>query len=363
MKSKKLLLILLIIICANKMVAQEKMHLITLEPETVLDADFYISEILDDRQIKENIGVAQKGLMNKQVPANFSEDFSAHLMNYFSAILPEKPSAEPLILKIHKLYISERTAAMSELGTCEVELEFLREENGKLYALDTYESKVEGKGADVTVKHDERIQEAIQNCIREFSDSDWKNKELAEAKPSDMEDKNVINQDFIPKKGLYMDFEDLLNNTPKQDIAYREKSIAQSKKTEHFQIFQPEKNKRIKNLFGYSDGKNIYLNASRYTQADYFIKSKLIGRYMYFEDQYSNPTAAASFGIMGAVVSIKYTGIVLDTKTGVTTVLNNKNMENILSGYPELLNEYNQTKKTVEDDRKMIEKINNLQKV
>lgn len=362
MKAKNLFCLVFLILGILKITAQEKMHLISLEPGAVLNADFYITEVLDARKIKENIGVAQTGLMNKQVPANFKEDFNLHLKNYLNSILPAKPEAEALTLKVHTLYISERTSAMSELGTCEVKIEFLKEENGISYSLGTFQSNIEGKGMDVTAKHDERIKEALENCIAKFSASNWRNPANAQIQ-SDSKNINKFNSEISLKKGLYLDFEDLVNNTPKQDLQYRVKSIAKTKKTEHFQVLQQEKNKRIKNLFGYSDGQNIYLNASRYTQSDYFIKSKMIGRYIYFEDQFSSPAATAALGLIGAAVSTKHTGIVLDTETGITSVLNNRNMEIILSEYPELLKEYNLSRKTIEDDRKMIEKINNLPEI
>ena len=359
MKAKNLFCLLVLVFGFGKITAQEKMHLITLKPEADLNFDFYVTEVQDVRQIRGNIGIAQTGLMNKQVPANFSEDFSHHLKAYFNSILPEKSIAQPLIVKVHKLYISERTAAMSELGSCEVSLEFLKSENGNMYSFGTFQSSVEGKGMDVTPKHDDRIKEAIKNCITKFIASNWQNSEIAEV-TSDLKVKNQFDVKQILKAGLYFDFEDLVNNSPKQDLPYRTKKISENNKSEHFQVLQQERKKRVKNLFGYSDGKNIYLNATRYTQSEYFIKSKFIGRYIYFEDQYSSPTATAAFGLIGAAVSNRHTGIVLDTKTGITTVLNNKNMENLLKDYPELLNEYNRSKKTIEDDRKMIEKINNL---
>ncbi|QYA25056.1 hypothetical protein G3I01_05875 [Gramella sp. MT6] len=359
MKAKNLFCLLILVFGFGNITAQEKMHLITLKPEADLNFEFFVTEVQDARQNKGNIGVAQTGLMNKQVPANFSEDFSLHLKAYLNSILPEKQSAQPLIVKVHKLYISERTAAMSELGSCEVSVEFLKSENGKLYSFGTFQSSVEGKGMDVTPKHDDRIKEAINNCINKFTSSNWQNSEIAQ-EPSEPEDKNEFDSKETLKAGLYFDFEDLVNNSPKQDLPYRTKRILKNYKSEHFQVLQQEKNKRVKNLFGYSDGENVYLNATRYTQSEYFIKSKFIGRYIYFEDQYSSPSATAAFGLIGAAVSNRHTGIVLDTKTGITTVLNNKSMESLLKDYPELLNEYNRSKKTVEDDRKMIEKINNL---
>lgn len=358
MRTKNLICLLLVVLGIGNLWAQERTHLITLEPGAAIHADFYISEVQDARQIQGNIGVAQIGLANKQVPANFEEDFSVHLQTYLNSILPKKEDAEPLILKVHKLYISERTSAMSELGSCELKVEFIKNEDGKNYSLGTFQATTEGKGMDVTPKHDERIKEAIAKCVQQFKNTNWKNAGTNEL-IADVANIEVVLPTHL-KKGLYFDFEDLLNNTPNQEMKFKTKSIAQSKKMEHFQVFQQDKNKRIKNLFGYSDGQSVYINASRYTQEEYFVKSKFMGRYIYFEDQYSSKAATAALGLLGAAVSTKHTGIVLDTKTGITTVLTNKNMEMILKDYPELLEAYNKSKKTVDDDRRMIEKINSL---
>jgi hypothetical protein len=362
MKAKKIFCLVFLVLAITKISAQEKMHFIKLENGSALHTDFYINEVQDNRQIQENIGIAQKGMMNKQVPANFKEDFSLHLQNYFNSILPPAQEKQALTIKFHKLYISERTSATSELGTCEVMLEFLRNENDNLISLGTFQSSVEGKGMDVTPKHDERIKDAIDICVAKFSATNWKNATIAETNETPPS-KQQFNPKMLLNKGLYYDFEDIVNNAPKQDLQYRIKTLANNKKVTHFQVLQPDKNKRIKNLFGYSDGQHIYLKSSRYTQSDYFIKSKMIGRYIYFEDQYSSPEAAAAFGLIGAAASTRHTGIVLDTKTGIVTVLNNKNMENLLKDYPELLNEYKLGKRKIEDDQNMIARINKLEEL
>lgn len=334
--------------------AQKELQ-VTITPDLPLSTNFYISEIIDARPLKENIGVAQRGMFNKQVSAQFSEDFIPHLQSYFNGLLPSEASKTPLILKVHQLYISERTAAMSELGSCDVNLEFLKEENGRQYSLGQFSSKVENGGLDVTAGHDKRIKQAIQECVEQFALSNW----------DDSEVENVLvqnEQHFQPlenlKKGLYHHFGELKSNSPKTDIPYYSKMISQSKKAQHYQVFESNKKKRIKNLFGYSDGTHVYLNASRYTQGEYFIQSKMIGRYIYFEDQYASSAATAAGGLVGTLVSMRHLGIILDTQTGITTVLNNRNMELLLDDYPFLKEAYAQTDKSIEADRSMIEKIN-----
>ncbi|MDT0675199.1 hypothetical protein [Autumnicola musiva] len=354
---KNILLILLMLTFTTSQA--QKDHLITLEAKDSLQTNFYIKKVIDARSQKENIGVAQKGAFNKKVPANFSEDFVPHLQNYFNNLLPANEEKIPLILKVDKLYISERTSAMSEQGVCEVQLEFLKDVDGQEYSLGIFSSSLEGKGMDVTGKHDERIKDALKNCITEFSVSNWKEMELQPLSTTNITE--TFNWDTKPVKGLYMNFDDLKNNKPHTDVLFNSKLVGKNKKAEHYMAYQDGKKKRIKKLFGYSDGEDIFLSASNYTTTEYFVKALLKGRYIYFEDQFSSPTAAATFGVVGAMASMKHTGIILDSKTGITSILNNKNMEKLLRKYPELLIEYDKTDKSVEADRLMIQKINELE--
>ena len=82
---------------------QGKTHLITLSPDKSLKAPtFYITKVLDQRPNKESIGVVQKGMGNRQVPANFSTEFSFHLLKAFNTILPPNKNKQGLQVIIHQ---------------------------------------------------------------------------------------------------------------------------------------------------------------------------------------------------------------------------------------------------------------------
>lgn len=358
MSIKSILLSVLIIISSIRVDGQNKPHLISLTPEGSLSQNFYITEVIDSRLNRENIGVIQKGISNKQTPAMFDDTFEKYLLKTFRVLLPNVEPRKPLKVSVRTLSISERTSAFSELGSCDVVLEFLKEKDSSVYSLGTFSSLVEGKGADVTGKHDERILEAITDCILQFSESKWEENEGVKVHLEEEQADFVFNPESPLQKGLYTNFNDFISNTPIDTVAYDVYILEQNKKVDRHQIYYHGTKRRVKNLFGFSDGKDVYLNASSFTQAEYFIKSKSIGRYIYFEDNFYSPVAAVAFGAIGAAASTKHRGIVLDTKSGLTKVLDDDNMRTILSSYPSLLSEYDRGNGKVESVRAIIIKLN-----
>lgn len=361
MKKKHLILVLTFILYSTIVFSQKKkkVHIVSLSPKETLESkQFFLIEVIDNRLNKENIGVAQKGLMNRQVPAKFKENFILHLKKTFTALLPPSKKKDSLIVKVNKLFVSERTSAFSELGTCEVELEFIKKIDTTFYTLGKFRSTIEGKGVDVTKKHSNRIIEALSDCINQFSTSGWEEPNISLAKVKTENIKFDFNTPL--KKGLYYNFNNLINNQPIDSIKYDVKLIHKSNINDHYIVKHHGTKKRIKKLFGFSDGEAIYLNGTRFTlnAKEYFIKSKMIGRYIYFEDKLASMEGIVAFGVMA---STKQKGVVLDTKSGVATVLIEENIETLLSLNPELLKDFKNSNRTIEDVRMLIKTLNELE--
>jgi len=362
-----LLSFLFIFSFSSFLLGQGKAHLITLNPTETLNApSFYITKVIDQRANKESIGVVQKGMGNRQVRANFPADFSAHLLSTFNKILIPNKDRQGLQVIIHQLYISERTSAWSELATCELKLEFAKEVDGSLSSLGVFQNTVSGKGAEVTKKHGRHIVEGLVKSILQLKGTDWKNKEATpitavESNPSSDTPSKVLDLNLIPKKGLYTSYNALLKNEPDLAIPYEVKLLKQTKKIEHFQVYHKGTKKRIKGLFGFSDGINFCLSASQFAIAEHFVKPKMIGRYIYFEDTFvpkSAVAASAGFGLLGAAASKRQYGVALDSHTGITVVLTNGNMYKLLKPHPKLLQAYKKATKSMKATRYCMERVN-----
>lgn len=362
----KNLFITLLLLATSSIYAQKKIHIIKLDPPFIkaIDADFYISKVIDNRLNKENIGVIQKGLGNRKVPADFEGGLITQLSSFLAKLLQVSEKKAPFVLQINQLSIYERTSAFTEMGGCEVRLEFLKEEKDELLSFGEFTAVVENKGmSDVTDKHDERIMEALTTCINDFSKTDWEN-----TTPVITAENDTVQADYAydytikPKKGLYRSFNTFLKNTPFDTSAYFFQPIKRKQRFERYQVYDNEEENRVKNIFGFSDGEHFYLSAMEYTSSHYFIKSQFSGRFIYFEDEIYSQGAGVAFGLLGAIASIKHTGIILDTKTGVTSILNTKTIKSLIEPHPELQKMYESSSKRLIAYRTIITKLNELEK-
>ncbi|MEM1136384.1 MAG: hypothetical protein AAGI07_11145 [Bacteroidota bacterium] len=355
---KQVLLPIAFIILSMSAYSQGRVYLITLKPNQNIEKEFYVSEVIDYRPNKENIGIAYKGLFNDKVPAKFGEDFEIHLTKTFKALLPRSETKIPLIVRVRKLFVSEQESHLYELGRCEVELEFLRRKDSALYTLGSFSSITEKKGLDLTDTHHKRIVEALIDCIDQFSNSDWTNRSGELVITDNKEIKYNFDAKIPLNQGLYLSFSSISDNTPINDIEYDIKLIKQTKKIERYQVYHKGTKKRVKDIFGFSDGEFIYLNASSFTSSNYYVKSKMIGRYIYFEDEFHLPEMGLTLGIIGTLASTEYRGIILDTKSGIIKVLTIEDMKLFLSNEPELLARYKKSDKSIEIVREIISEMN-----
>lgn len=106
-------------------------------------------------------------------------------------------------------------------------------------------------------------------------------------------------QEFIPtspkdlKKGIYKNFEEFKNNTPSITLDYEvlrvykdTGGILDKEETAFFQLdVTKEEGKRIGRVYGFCDGKNVYINElkPRLKRKVLFLKANFIGPYCVFE--------------------------------------------------------------------------------
>jgi hypothetical protein len=343
---KNIYIVTLLLFTINSF-AQKKSHVVEINVENSLSQiDFRISKIIDNRLIKDNIGFAQKGMLNKRVPAILPDNFEPYLKTLFSKLLIPKKDSIELVAIIHEFNVSEQTKTFSEFGNFRIQIEFAKIKNEQLYSVGFVEHQIEEKGMDVTKKHSNRALEGIIYCLNEFNKNNWKN---SEGELIELENNNLkFDYNSIPKPGLYSSFTKMSQNTPFLETGYKIDKRAKKKYPKYF-IFDEDGKKIKKRIMGFSDGENIYVNASRYSFESHYVKSKRIGKYIYFEDRFSDPMAAVMFGLLGTVLSNTANGIILDTETGLVTILNYENLTKLLSEHQDILNEFKSSKKRLID--------------
>lgn len=105
------------------------------------------------------------------------------------------------------------------------------------------------------------------------------------------------------RKGIYLTFKELKENSPANNSPF--KVEADTSKFDRYNLYTIT-NKKIKKVYGFCDGNNIYISAKTYGQGNYFVRMLVLGKIMYFEDKRGKKRAIASQAngpaIMGGVL-------------------------------------------------------------
>lgn len=361
---QKLTLLILVLLTALFVNAQSNSYYLELKIKDKLEvSDFYIENVLDKRVIKSNNGnVLIEGV--NPAPSKFPGKFEEYLERKLGDLLDTK-NGEPITLIIHELDVSEKNAG-APIYYLNMSVEFAKNNDGVLSSL--WKKEIELRNDKISMKkmHDKQILNGFVKVLSEFNSSDWKN-----IKPTAVDTASYkIDFTTIPKEGLYTNFTKLVKNQPHISHGY---TIQKRRKK-----FYPRYD--IINSYGgvmssqqvlfISDKNNLYINASFYRGADYFVIAKEIGRYIYFEDEYSDRTAGAGAAVIGGLAggllasaaTLIPKALVLDTETGIIQVLNSKKAIDFLSDFPKIQKKFKNSEKQLYDFQDAIAEINKIYK-
>lgn len=343
---KRITLILCQLFISFLSIGQET-HLLKLETEPAKQAksSIKIDSVIDNRFFTYCVGTARVGLNNRSVPAVLENNLNS-IRDYLSQQYTPNTDATPITLIIDHFWVSEQAKSLTVDGTFELEISFAKKKsNGKLEIIHQFNDEITEGCMDATKSHTRRIKALLDKAFKEFLEKDIaklggevfvKN----ELNPT----KNILNADTL-KVGFYKSFEDFYNNSPR---AIENISIeALNKKNVLFKMVDNFSSKRIKNYYGYCDGKELYLNAFAYGQtvSNYYAKVLSVGRFLLLDDTYIDPVTSAvasNYGLLGALVaaSTAKRGIVIDIETGLPIVLSEKSFKAILKNYDSYLQKY-----------------------
>ncbi|MBL86404.1 MAG: hypothetical protein CMO82_07080 [Winogradskyella sp.] len=334
-----------------------EIELLPNETETVLSTDFYISEIIDNRIIKSNIGIAQKGLMNRKVLSDFSKDFDREILDYLETILPIDSSKTALSLRINQLLISEHTGAFKETGKAIVRLNVLVKLNDSIYGnYGSFEASRSKNSMDVTRKHDDRIRAVLKDCLMQFDSLDREVLVLKKLNPFSPESVKVLNDSI--KQGFFETYMELANNSPIRDINFK---IQNRTTDEKLHLKDTIINKKIMH-FAYNDGENTYLNASTYSGERHYVKTDRFDDFLIFSDVFVNQDNVSgmslAFGVLGVLMSNEHQTVLFDLSTGQFYPMTRTKMRLLLKkDYPEFYKKYKRNSRNHEMNKEIIQSI------
>jgi hypothetical protein len=173
----KLTVIIVLFLSSFETKAQ-KVHEISLKVEYVnlMKGGFYIDSIIDDRAIKDDIGFVKKGFFSKVVRAKLSGGLLFTLEHYFNYCLSNTSDNVPLVLKVSKFKISEKTELSAEYAEAEITFDYYFQDK----LLYTSNVSVSTKSLDVTKLHEANIRDILKRSLRHFDRTNWEDKLVAE---------------------------------------------------------------------------------------------------------------------------------------------------------------------------------------
>ncbi len=353
---KSLLTASMLLLFCNLSTAQKNFYTIKFKASVKqFKASFNFAGVIDRRLVKEHVGYARIGINNRIVPAWLEGPFEEEMAKQVERIILSDEQAEDIYFVFHEMNVNEQLSGMSEKGICRAEIEFIKQDNGIYYSLGSFSSEIQGKGLDVTGGHDKRILQALEACIIEFEKSRKDGNPVVEV--FDFEETTApYDYTSAPVKGMYSSFAKMGKNEPMEDfdiqfsrirINSKHKNKAEGIKYNLKILNKEDKKKRIMFI---SNGTDIFMHASRYSYFQYYLKSKHLGRYIYFEDRFPSQAAGMAFGLTGTIASNKLRSIILDTSNGKVILLNKNNLSGFLGEeHKEITKAFAKSKKKTED--------------
>ncbi len=255
----------------TNLLAEQPVGIVSLENlKTKVDLKtYYIADIIDARDEKNAIGIKKwKGHKSFWF---FKDSVKKELLGYINTNL--KTDKKPLILRINKLWLSERKNSDDfDLALAEVSVSFLeKRENNTFDELLTITEKAEkdrGVGK-LTTLYTQVLATTLDNVLKSFlarkkdvANSNIPLAAIGENALSRLSELPIFNTPL--KRGFFMTLSDLRENKPIEDIEfiikpiYKNLDLNPQKKLAYYEVRKPNHGIIKEQPFAFCDEKNIY---------------------------------------------------------------------------------------------------------
>ncbi|WP_411972342.1 hypothetical protein ACLCDV_23145 [Sphingobacterium sp. Lzh-3] len=219
----KRIIFLLFIILINKVAVQAQPKTRPFQfkkPNQVVEhAKFGKISLYDAREIKDNLGVIQVGMMNANRLLVAEPSLEKQLQSQLEQITGRKGNGE-LLIRLEKFCIAELTGAFSEKGFLDFRaILFSKEANGEYLQLARADTAIVVKGMDVTKATLARASDVVNNLIFDAltkNGDTTKSYSLSEIEHyDDIQKKQLaLYNTETYKDGLYLTYEEFALQTP-----------------------------------------------------------------------------------------------------------------------------------------------------
>jgi len=301
---------------------------------------FEIEYVQDNRDNRENIGYTSKGLFEVKTPINFNNGFEASLTTYMSNLISNDSLSTLFKVVVKKLLITEKEYSLEQIGSCQLILEFY-DTNGKLIYMTDYSGSF--SSFDASNKYEGLIKYLIKKSILSFSLYDVQSNIYYDLLNQYVSYDTVIVTKKL-KKGFYANFKEFQVNNPSLQFDFSIEEIDRNgKKFTKVSLADPliDKDRLFDLIYGFSDGKNVYIK--KYVTGGYytFIPVQSIGRYCYVGKKMDNQGVPIILPFVIGAVSIPYEkDFIMNISSGKEYPLTEDNLRLILKSDKELSAKY-----------------------
>lgn len=227
---KKITLCLLMLIYSSIVFSKDYFYYLEGIKIDLINPNFIVTKVVDDRKIKTDIGFTETGVANKTFAAQFSKPLETEVISFLNDNLNKQGTAIEVVVKTLRIY--EMKGFETNLGACEIILDFYIEDETGRYLVLRSNNFSEIKGLNITKKQDENIANAFKMCLDELGRINLSN--AAQFIKINVGQKIIIPDSInynLPvfkekmKQGMYKDYYELKNNIPSiTDEFYIQKS-------------------------------------------------------------------------------------------------------------------------------------------
>lgn len=151
-----------------------QVHFLSMNGQVVDSKGFTITEIIDARANRSNVGYVLKGVNNTRMSATFKKPLNEEIANTLST--PNKKKLPELLLLVKGLHLEEKMGFAADRANCYLTVEFVSKENSKYLLVHRSVQESSINGFDVTSRHPKNIARALETAFQELDKIDFSDK-------------------------------------------------------------------------------------------------------------------------------------------------------------------------------------------
>ncbi len=257
--------------------------------------DFTINEVIDARVYTKHCGYVPNGVDGQLIQATFKNGIENELAGLLKLMLKFGNVENEVVMVINEFHINESNQS-SDFGQFEMLYDFYLKKNDQYLLLLRVDDFQVTTGFNVKKSHCTNIVKSVNHAVKALADSDWQSLAKAEALVWQSKETlldNKVNFSILEKPvlqpGIYRSYVEFKENNPSiQDVEITlkkaaEKDLFDRKAVVFKNLPDGISNKSLsKQMWGFSDGKNVYINNWAVFQEYSFARLTSFGKYCPF---------------------------------------------------------------------------------